>query len=220
MVSNIWHVLDVPANSPADAAGLLPYSDYILGTPEGVLHGEGGLSELVEDHIGRPLRLYVYNHEYDVTREVTIQPSRDWGGEGALGCVLGYGALHRLPAPLSEPVHAPGETMFDGDSAAAGATPPPPPLPPSADLLVPAQMVDAQAVPVGGPPRPKKKERHHHGAPNLMDDYFREQEMKSRELDNAPSGRNSPLPPPPKGGPPRGGPPRAGSAPPKEKEGE
>ena len=57
VVSNIWHVLDVPANSPAEAAGLLPYSDYILGTPEGALHGESGLGELVEDHIGRPLRL-------------------------------------------------------------------------------------------------------------------------------------------------------------------
>lgn len=102
--TNIWHILDVPPSSPADLAGLLPYSDYILGTPEGVLHGESGLSELVEDHIGRPLRLYVYNSEYDVTRELTIHPSRDWGGEGALGCVLGYGALHRLPAPLSEPV--------------------------------------------------------------------------------------------------------------------
>ncbi len=114
VVSNIWHVLDVPANSPADTAGLLPYSDYILGSPEGVLHGESGLGELVEDHIGRPLRLYVYNNEYNVTREVTIQPSREWGGEGALGCVLGYGALHRLPAPLSEPVSAPGRPCSMG----------------------------------------------------------------------------------------------------------
>ncbi|KAL1842370.1 hypothetical protein VTJ49DRAFT_5435 [Mycothermus thermophilus] len=230
VVSNIWHVLDVPARSPADAAGLLPYSDYILGTPEGVLHGEGGLSELVEDHIGRPLRLYVYNHEYDVTREVTIQPSRDWGGEGALGCVLGYGALHRLPAPLSEPVNAPGETMFDTDlvaGAPAGASvstgPSPPPLEPT-DLLVPAQMVAAQVAPGSAPPPPrgKKKERaHHHGAPNLMDDYFKEQEKKSRELDGAPSRKSSPLPPPPKGGPPRGGPPRAGvaSPPPPEAQG-
>ncbi|KAH6619671.1 GRASP55/65 PDZ-like domain-containing protein [Chaetomium sp. MPI-SDFR-AT-0129] len=242
VVSNIWHVLDVPAHSPADAAGLLPYSDYILGTPEGVLHGEGGLSELVEDHIGRPLRLYVYNNEYDVTREVTIQPSRDWGGEGALGCVLGYGALHRLPAALSEPVHAPGETMFDGDEGLTGGmagfaapgrtgspaafgpgvtgtgTPPPagapqPPPPPSssADFLVPAQMVDVQTTLGGAPPRSKKKERGHHGGPNLMDDYFKEQEKKSRELDNVPSRGASPLPPPPKGGPPRGGPPRAGT---------
>jgi hypothetical protein len=243
VVSNIWHVLDVPANSPADLAGLLPYSDYILGTPEGVLHGEGGLSELVEDHIGRPLRLYVYNNEYDVTREVTIQPSRDWGGEGALGCVLGYGALHRLPAPLSEPVSAPGETMFDLDSSAqaqftpamggmpsgrsspfvpAAATSPPPP--PSGDFLVPAQMV-GNTPPTGAsaPPRSKKKDRHHgHGhAPNLMDDYFKEEEKKSRELDNAPAGgRKTPVAPPPKaGGPPPRGPPKAGETPPTEAEG-
>lgn len=239
VVSNIWHVLDVPANSPADIAGLIPYSDYILGTPEGVLHGEGGLSELVEDHIGRPLRLYVYNNEYNVTREVTIQPSRDWGGEGALGCVLGYGALHRLPAPLDEPVSAPGETLFDLDSSAqsqftpatggrvtsgrsspfvgaAAASPPPPP--PAGDFLVPAQMV-GNAPPAAGsaPPRSKKKDRHHgHGAPNLMDDYFKEEEKKSRELDGpGGGGRKTPVPPPPKaGGPPPRGPPKAGETPP------
>jgi hypothetical protein len=226
VASNIWHVLDVPANSPADTAGLLPYSDYVLGTPEGVLHGESGLSELVEDHIGRPLRLYVYNNEYNVTREVTIQPSRDWGGEGALGCVLGYGALHRLPAPLSEPVSAPGETMFDGaapgrrssqfDEKAAlmeqeqaqlgigeGFVPAN-----SSELVVPAQLANTTAPPppsAAGPPRGKKS-RHGHGAtPNaMMDDYFKEQETKSRELDNAPSGRGTPAPPPPKaGGPPK-----------------
>ncbi|KAK3394730.1 GRASP55/65 family protein [Podospora didyma] len=244
IVANIWHVLDVPANSPADAAGLLPYSDYILGTPEGVLHGEGGLSELVEDHIGQPLRLYVYNNEYNVTREVTIQPSRDWGGEGALGCVLGYGALHRLPAPLSEPVHLPGETLFDGDSTdTAVATGAPqaqfvpaagqpdvsstfvpaalvPPLP-SPEYLVPANLASSAPPPGGAPPRSsKKKDRHSHHSPNqLMDDYFKEQEKRSRELDNVPSRHASPLPPPPKtstGGPPRA-PPKAGeeaSAPP------
>lgn len=238
VVSNIWHVLDVPANSPADIAGLIPYSDYILGTPEGVLHGEGGLSELVEDHIGRPLRLYVYNNEYNVTREVTIQPSRDWGGEGALGCVLGYGALHRLPAPLDEPVSAPGETMFDLDSSAqsqftpatgggvtsgrsspfvggAAASPLPPP---AGDFLVPAQIVSNAPPSTGSaPPRSKKKDRQHgHGAPNLMDDYFKEEEKKSRELDGpGGGGRKTPVPPPPKaGGPPPRGPPKAGETPP------
>ncbi|MBE3045179.1 hypothetical protein IMZ48_22035, partial [Candidatus Bathyarchaeota archaeon] len=180
----------------------------------GILYGEGGLSELVDDFVARPLRLYVYNNEYDVTREVTIQPSRDWGGEGALGCVLGYGALHRLPAPLSEPVNAPGETMFDGDAPPGGnaapvpaiggmATPPPGAVgPPRGDFVVPAQMV--VAPPTSAPPRGKKKERHH--APNnLMDEYFKEGEQKSRELDGVRSGRSTPLPPPPKGGPPKAG---------------
>lgn len=225
VVSNIWHVLDVPPNSPADQACLFPYSDWILGTPDGTLHGEGGLGELVEDHIDRPVRLWVYNNEYNVTREVTITPSRGWGGEGALGCMLGYGALHRLPAPLSEPVNEPGETMFDGE-ANSGITPdsflptaivgtplstgdvlPSPPMAAvsgtaAGDFLVPAQMV----APGRSPPLPrshaKSKRKHHsHTGPDMMDNYFKEEEKKSRELDNAPkSSGNKGLPPPPKAG--------------------
>ncbi|TAQ89828.1 hypothetical protein B7494_g1878 [Chlorociboria aeruginascens] len=211
-VANIWHILDVPANSPADLAGLLPYSDYILGTPEGVLHGESGLGELVEDHIGRPLRLYVYNNEYDVTREITIHPSRDWGGEGALGCVLGYGALHRLPAALSEPVAGPGETLFETENArfsneelrphsGAGYLVPGEASEPT-EFLVPAQLANAAPPPPPGG-IPSRKKRHGGHSPNrLMDDYFMEGEKKSREIDYAPSAKTTPPPPPPKtGGP-------------------
>ncbi|KAI1408833.1 GRASP55/65 PDZ-like domain-containing protein [Hypoxylon sp. FL1857] len=221
VASNVWHVLDVAPNSPADLAGFLPYSDYILGTPDGTLHGESGLGELVDDYIGRPLKLWVYNNEYNVTREVEIVPSREWGGEGALGCVLGYGALHRLPAPLSEPVNAPGETMFDGDTTSnvgAGAdqfttlspqTDTSNTFAPASsnDFLVPAQLVSSTPPPPAGsaPPRSKKKERHH--APKrLMDDYFAEEEKKSKELDGNISASKTPPPPPPKIG---GGPPRA-----------
>ncbi|KAJ6781174.1 hypothetical protein PWT90_08328 [Aphanocladium album] len=216
LAANIWHVLDVPANSPADLAGLLPYGDYILGSPEGALHGESALGEIVEDFIGRPLRLYVYNNEYDVTREVTIQPSREWGGNGAIGCTLGYGALHRLPAPLSEPVDAPGETMFDGGNEKAamaaaaggsGAFVPAEAAQGDASFLVPAQLVDRTASPAGGPPRGgKKKEKPAHAGNNMMDDYFKEEEEKSRKLDNAPASKSAGVPPPP----------RAGSGPPKD----
>jgi hypothetical protein len=219
----------VPANSPADIAGLLPYSDYILGTPEGVLHGESGLGELVEDHIGRPLRLYVYNHEYDVTREITIHPSRDWGGEGALGCTLGYGALHRLPAPLSEPVAGPGETLFSTDETArfsneelrpssiegdffipAASTAP---GRVSGDFLIPAQLTSAPPRTTTSPGG-KKERKHGHAhtigkgqkADMFMDDYFMEGEKNSRELDHAPQAKSGGVPPPPKaGGPPKSG---------------
>ncbi|KAI0447723.1 GRASP55/65 PDZ-like domain-containing protein [Xylaria telfairii] len=240
LASTIWHVLDVPANSPADAAGLLPYSDYILGTPDGILHGESGLGELVDDYIGRPLRLWVYNNEYNVTRELEIVPSREWGGEGALGCVLGFGALHRLPAPFDEPVSAPGETMFDGGEVGQGAgeqfaTLAPPPndasgfLAPTAGepaaeaqgagFLVPAQLVSPPPPPAGGasaPPRSKKKDRHAHGhSPNrLMDDYLAEEEKKSRALDGNISASKTPPPPPPKAG----GPPKSSGPPPPKAE--
>lgn len=46
---DVWHILDVAPSSPAEQAGLLPYGDYIIGTPEGIVRGEAGLGELVED---------------------------------------------------------------------------------------------------------------------------------------------------------------------------
>lgn len=115
----------------------------------------------------------MYNNEYDVTREITIHPSRDWGGEGALGCVLGYGALHRLPAPLSEPVAGPGEMLFETENARFSNEEPRPLsgageyfVPGEAssspgDFLVPAQIVGPP--PTGGPPMGGRKKDKKHG---------------------------------------------------------
>ncbi|KAF8456758.1 GRASP55/65 PDZ-like domain-containing protein [Kalaharituber pfeilii] len=161
ITSNIWHILSVAPSSPSDVAGLLPFSDYILGTPdEGGVAGENGLAELVEQYMDRPLRLWVYNHEFDVVREVTIVPRRGWGGEGALGCVLGFGALHRLPVPLTEgAVVMPGETLFERNSGEMerkvgtpvkqlplGAVPPP--------QMVGFPPVDGSGVRAGTPTAP------------------------------------------------------------------
>ncbi|KAK3082952.1 hypothetical protein FSP39_009874 [Pinctada imbricata] len=93
---NVWHILDVQPNSPADLAGLKTDTDYIIGA-DSVLHESEDLFTLIENHEGKPLRLYVYNTESDGCREVTITPNGAWGGEGSLGCGIGYGYLHRIP---------------------------------------------------------------------------------------------------------------------------
>lgn len=93
---NVWHILDVYPTSPASQAGLVAHSDYIIGA-DSVLHESEDLFTLVEAHEGRQLKLYVYNTESDSCREVTITPNSQWGGEGSLGCGIGYGYLHRIP---------------------------------------------------------------------------------------------------------------------------
>jgi len=93
---NVWHILEVSPSSPAELAGLRQYSDYIIGA-DSVLHESEDLFSLIEAHEGRPLKLYVYNTETDHCREVTITPNGAWGGEGSLGCGIGYGYLHRIP---------------------------------------------------------------------------------------------------------------------------
>jgi hypothetical protein len=177
----------------------------------------------------RPLRLLVYNHEYNVTRPVTITPSRTWGGEGALGCVLGFGALHRIPATLDEPPQGPGETLFEAHHQTHDDVQPSPGLPtphqqqqqqqqdasngqfeaiptaaPAGDFLVPANMSfqskSPPPPPGGGGGRAKKARAHHNVAPvSDMDEYFKEGEAKSKEEDYAPSSKGA-LPPPPKAG--------------------
>jgi hypothetical protein len=103
----VWHVLEILEGSPAESAGLVPFGDYILGYSGGVLHKESDFYNLVEEHIDKPLRLFVYNSDFDVTREVVIIPNRAWSsggaGEGLLGCGVGYGVLHRIPKPQAGP---------------------------------------------------------------------------------------------------------------------
>jgi len=96
-MDNVWHVLDVIEGSPAESAGLVPMGDWILGWSGGVLSAENDFYDLVEAHIDKPLRVYVYSYDFDTTREVVLIPNRHWGGEGLLGCVFGYGLLHRIP---------------------------------------------------------------------------------------------------------------------------
>ncbi|KAJ5220932.1 uncharacterized protein N7469_009819 [Penicillium citrinum] len=213
---NIWHVLGIPSPlSPAYRAGLLPHSDYIIGTPSGTLRGESALGELVEDHLDRTLVLWVYNSEFDVIREVELVPTRGWGGEGAVGAELGFGALHRLPVGLGEEVEGPGELVFetreDGSSTTlpeASSTGPQYGTP--GQFLVPANMASppplASQTSVTSPPDARSsssrrgKTRPSVSPNRAFDDYFAEGEQKSREQDYAPSRKGTPLPPPPKAG--------------------
>ncbi|CAG8573032.1 5204_t:CDS:2, partial [Dentiscutata heterogama] len=69
----------------------VPSTDYVIGTPHAALSSENDFYELIEAYLGKPLRLYVYNADFDVCREVIIVPNHEWGGEGSLGCGVGYG---------------------------------------------------------------------------------------------------------------------------------
>lgn len=100
---NIWHALEVEPNSPAYLAGLRPFTDYIIGA-DSLLNEQDDLFSLIESHDGKQLKLYVYNSETDSSREVIITPNSAWGGEGSLGCGIGYGYLHRIPVQEGGPV--------------------------------------------------------------------------------------------------------------------
>jgi hypothetical protein len=194
LTQETYHVLSISPSSPADEAGLLPYSDYIIGSPDGRLRGESGLAELVETWLDRELTIWVYNHEFDVVREIKIIPNRRWGGEGVLGCTLGYGALHRIPAPLTEgPAPERGETFFESEKFGFD--------PSDEDFLVPASdFKPDETAHVPSPPAatltPTTRKKKAKGPNRMLDSYFEEGEAQSREIDHAPSPVGGVAPPP------------------------
>uniref|UniRef100_A0A674NBD3 Golgi reassembly stacking protein 2 n=1 Tax=Takifugu rubripes TaxID=31033 RepID=A0A674NBD3_TAKRU len=116
---NVWHVLEVEPNSPAALAGLRPHTDYIIGA-DTVMNESEDLFSLIESHEGKGLKLYVYNTDTDNCREVVITPNSAWGGDGSLGCGIGYGYLHRIP---TKPFGEGKKISFPGNSASDPISP-------------------------------------------------------------------------------------------------
>lgn len=121
---SVWHILEVHPNSPAELAGLRAYSDYVIGA-DAIRHENDDLFTLIEMHEQQPLKMYVYNLDDDACREVTIKPNTAWGGEGALGCGIGYGYLHRIPVqPVPSTQLPPTSAAAPGGVPASGAVNP------------------------------------------------------------------------------------------------
>jgi hypothetical protein len=91
-------VLSVEHNSPAAIAGLVPESDYLLGTTSASFDSDQMLAEVLMVHSDRIVEIYVYSSESDMVRVVTLMPTLSWGGRGLLGAEVGTGYLHGFPA--------------------------------------------------------------------------------------------------------------------------
>jgi hypothetical protein len=124
---NVWHVLDVQPHSPAALAGLRSNTDYIIGA-DTLLNDSEDFYALIESNQGKSMKLYVYNSETDSTREINLTPNIGWGGEGSLGCGIGYGYLHRIPfrTTNSPPVTKPNPLVSNGDKPPLLSAIPPP----------------------------------------------------------------------------------------------
>ncbi|KAG7455505.1 hypothetical protein MATL_G00257460 [Megalops atlanticus] len=119
---NVWHVLDVDPNSPAALAGLQAHTDFIVGADQ-VLQDSEDFFSLIETYEGKPLKLLVYNTETDLCRDVVVTPNGTWGGQGSLGCGIGYGYLHRIP---NRPVTPKTSKMHPSPLPAESPAPEPP----------------------------------------------------------------------------------------------
>jgi len=115
-------VLSIFPNSPAEAAGLVPNKDFLLGTTEVMFRDMDELAEVVNLYLGKELKVYVYNLDSESIREVILVPRTDWGGEGAIGADIRTGLLHRIPAPRRAFNMAPLPEVPDSNGAAPQTT--------------------------------------------------------------------------------------------------
>ena len=95
-----YRVLGVQPNSPASAAGLVSFFDFLLGADEQMLLGSGEELEegeeyddidfpaMLEAFKGKKLQLLVWNIKCQEKRLVDIVPSDDWEGAGLLGVTI------------------------------------------------------------------------------------------------------------------------------------
>ncbi len=60
-------------NSPAAQAGLIPHTDYILGSE--VMAGDDDLYTIIEGNDHKQIKLFVYNNDTDLCREVSSRVS-------------------------------------------------------------------------------------------------------------------------------------------------
>jgi len=137
-------VLEIFNNSPAVHAGLVPFQDFLLGTPQTAFHEIDELVEVVTANINQRMQVYVYNVDSETVREVELKPNNSWGGDGCIGCDIGTGLLHRIPMPRRPPGSGLAQISsagmppqgavppFSGMQAAQAAGLPPPTYPPGA----------------------------------------------------------------------------------------
>lgn len=213
----VWRILATHQDLPAFQAQLIPYSDYIIGCDsafpddpygKGLLSqgGESLLSNTVLRYFNHnsqrdttdfvPITLYVYNHDYDVLRPVTVNLTRNWGNghnKGILGCDVGYGLLHRIPEvvgkfdteKLVDDVLFENQQNFDYQLSE-----------PSGQQFTPM----AQAIPPPASKPAKKKKHSRPDALNGLNEYMNEEleKSKEREIHNKPPPSSGSVPPPPK----------------------
>lgn len=82
-----FHVLKVVDNSPASAAQLDPYFDYIVAVNDTPVIQETPniVAAIAKENIGKSIKFTVFSSKNELFRDCHIIPSDNWGGVGLLG---------------------------------------------------------------------------------------------------------------------------------------
>ncbi|BAM41332.1 uncharacterized protein TOT_030000595 [Theileria orientalis strain Shintoku] len=114
------HIVHVYDKSPAQKAGLMPITDYLLGTNMQLFFDLDCVRIHVANQVDKEVVLIVYNSVTETVRRALIVPRENWGGKGTLGCDLAKGYIHRIPYVKALFTYPSIETYSTYDSNNAG----------------------------------------------------------------------------------------------------
>ena len=98
-----YRVLSVLPGSPGISANLDSYFDFITEAAGVRLNSpEQPFTDIIQQHVGRVLKLKVYNCMTQTERIVDLQPRNDWGGSGLLGITIRFDNYENV---VSEVIH-------------------------------------------------------------------------------------------------------------------
>ena len=86
-----YHVLKVQENSPGSRAGLEPFFDFIVAINGSRLDQDNDtLKMILSSNIDKPCKLLVYSSKTMSLKEITLVPTKNWGGQGVLGVSIRF----------------------------------------------------------------------------------------------------------------------------------
>lgn len=95
-----FKVLSVLPGSPAFLSGLIAEEDYILGLTFHKYKGIRDFKDILTQNTGKTHEICVFNQKSRDIKYITLQPNKDWGGEGIIGCEFGFGGMNQLKIGL------------------------------------------------------------------------------------------------------------------------
>lgn len=115
-----YRVLGVQPQSPASGAGLVSFFDFVVEC-DGVELKEldSTLIDKIKGFEDKPLGCKIYNIKSRTSRDVTITPSRNWGGQGMLGVTIRFDTYYKADERLVRVL----EVEEQGPASLAGFTP-------------------------------------------------------------------------------------------------
>lgn len=86
----------VQESSPGSKAGLEAFFDFIVAVNGSRLDQDNDtLKTILNANVDKPVKLLVYSSKTMTLKEVTLVPSRMWGGQGVLGVSIRFCSFDR-----------------------------------------------------------------------------------------------------------------------------